>query len=198
MLISCFNACDMSCALYMPTIFTHAMITMIPSSTLHLRTTRLFDLITMISCFVASPMFHSYSPSWVDDIYIHASHVIYLDHCLLSSLVAPLICHYSECTHAMLIYLGDLGILLVKRACLIKPNVFGCNRIICFHFMPHLVLSYVKNDENTCWVFHHTNDRFCFQANLICFSECLPCSFVLKELHGTAITRHIGYVKVCA
>ena len=79
----------------MPTICTHDMLAMIPSSMLHLRTTSLLDLITMIACYVASPMFHYYLLYWVDDIYIHASHVIYLYHCLLSALVAPLICHYS-------------------------------------------------------------------------------------------------------
>ena len=38
-----------SCLLF----FTHDMIAMIPPSTLHLRTTSLLDLITMIACFVA-------------------------------------------------------------------------------------------------------------------------------------------------
>ena len=52
-LISCFHACDMSCALFMPTICTHDMLAMIPSSMLHLRTTSLLDLITMITCLVA-------------------------------------------------------------------------------------------------------------------------------------------------
>ena len=75
LLISCFHACDMSCALDMITICTYDMIAMITSSTLHLRTTSLLDLITMITCLVASPMFH-YSLSWVDDIYVHASHDI--------------------------------------------------------------------------------------------------------------------------
>ena len=109
----------------MSTICTHDLLAMILSSKLHLRTTSLLDLITMITCLVASPMFHSYSLSWVDDIYVHASHMIYLDHCLLSPLVAPLICHCSECIHAMLIHLGDLDILLVMHACLLEPIVFG-------------------------------------------------------------------------
>ena len=119
-LISCFHACDMSCGLFMPTICTHDMLAMIPSSMLHLRTTSLLDLIPMIACFVASPMFNSYSLSWVDDIYARASHMIYLDHCLLSLLVAPLISTCSECNHAMLIDLGDFDTLLVMHACLIE------------------------------------------------------------------------------
>ena len=90
LLISCLYACEMSCALYMPTICTHDMLAMIPSSTLHLRTTSLLDLITMITCFVASPMFH-YSLSWVDDIYAHASHMIYLVYCRLPPIVASML-----------------------------------------------------------------------------------------------------------
>ena len=72
LLIYFLQASDTPCALFMPTICTHDMLDMISSSTLHLCTTRLLDLITMIACFVASPMFHSYSFSWVDDIYVHA------------------------------------------------------------------------------------------------------------------------------
>ena len=78
LLMSSFHACAMSCEVFMHTICTHDMLAMIPSSTLHLRTTSLLDLITMIACFVASPMFHYYSLSWVDDIYVHASHMIHL------------------------------------------------------------------------------------------------------------------------
>jgi len=145
----------MTCELFMPTICTHDMIAMIPSSTLHLRTTSLLDLIAMIACYVASPMFHYYLLSWVDDIYAHASHMIYLDHCLLSPLVASLISPCIECQLAMLIDRGDLDILLLTHACLFKPIVFGCSCILCFHTIPHLVLSYDKNDENTCWLSHH-------------------------------------------
>ena len=124
-LISCFHACDMSCELFLHTISTNDMLAMIPPSMLHLRTTSLLDLIAMIACLVASPMFHSYSLSWVDDIYVHASHVTYLDHCLLSPLVASLISTCSECKHTMLIDLGYFGTLLVMHACLIEPIVFG-------------------------------------------------------------------------
>src|SRR3954463_6626005 len=83
----------------------------------------------------------------------------------------------------------------VMNACLIEPIVFGCSCILCFHTIPHLVLSYDKNDENTCWVSYHTNDRCCICTNLICFSECLPCSFIFKDSQGGTITTHIGYVK---
>ena len=183
--ISCFHACSMPCALCMPTIWTHDMIAMITSSILHLCTASLHDLFPMIACFVASPMFHSYSLSWVDDIYALASHMILLVHCRLPPIVGY-----------VLIDLGDLDTLLVMHACLIEPIVFGCSRIICLHTMKcSLVLSYDEHDAYTCWVSYHTNDRFCISANLICFSECLSCSFILKDSKGGTITRHIGYVK---
>ena len=54
LLISCFYACAMSCDLLMPTICTHDMIAMIPSSMLHLRTTSMLDLIAMIGCHIPS------------------------------------------------------------------------------------------------------------------------------------------------
>ena len=136
MILLCVRACDMSSALFMTTICTHDMIAMIPSSMLHLRTTSLLDLITMIACFVASPMFNSYSLSWVDDIYSRASHMIHLVHCRLPPIVA-----------SMLIDLGDLDTLLVMHACLIEPIVFGCSRIICLHTMKcSLVLCYDAHD----------------------------------------------------
>ena len=102
LLISCLHTCDMSCALFMTTICTHDMLDMIPSSMLHLCTTSSHHLIAMIACFVASPMFLSYSLSWVDDIYIHASHMIHHVHCRLPPIVA-----------SMIIDLGDLDTLLV-------------------------------------------------------------------------------------
>ena len=195
-LISCFHACAMTCELFMPTICTHDMLAMIPSSMLHLRTTSMLDLIAMIACYVASPMFHYYLLSWVDDIYAHASHMIYLDHCLLCPLVASFISTCIECNHTMLIDLGDLDTLLVMHDCLIEPLVFGCSYIICLHTMKcSLVLSYDEHDAYTCWVSYHTNDRFCISANLIRFSECLSRSFILKDSQGITITRHIGYVK---
>ena len=164
--IFCLHACDMSCALFMTTIGTHDILNMIPSSLLHLRTTSLLALIHMIACFVASPIFHYYLLSWVDDAYVHASHMIYFVHCRLPPIVA-----------SMLIDRGYLDTLLVMHACLIEPIVFGCSRIICLHTMKcSLVLSYDEHDVSTCWVFYCTNDRF--SANLICFSECLPCSFI--------------------
>ena len=87
LLISCFHACAMSCELFLHTICTHDMLSIIPSSMLHLRTTSLLDLIAMIACYVASPMFHSYLISWIDDIYVHASHMIYFVHCRLLQLL---------------------------------------------------------------------------------------------------------------
>src|SRR3954469_977327 len=96
----------------------------------------------------------------------------------------------------MLINRGDLDILLVMHACLFEPTVFGCSRIICLHTMKcSLVLSYDEHDAYTCWVSYHTNVGFCIYANLICFSECLSCSFILKDSQGDTVMRHIGYVK---
>ena len=158
--------------------------------------TSMLDLIAMIACYVASPMFHYYSLSWVDDIYIHASHMIHLDHCLLCPLVASFISTYIECNHTLPIYLGDFDTLLVMHACLFGPIVFGCSRIICLHTMKcSLVLSYDEHDAYTCWVFYHMNDRFCTSANLICFYECLSCSFTLEDSQGGAIMRQLGHVK---
>ena len=190
----CFHACDMPCALFMPTICTHDMLAMTPSSMFHLRTTSLLDLIAMIDCYVASPMFHSYSLSWVDDIYVHASHLICLDHCLLSPLVASLISPCIECQLTMLIDLGDLDTLLVMHAWLIAPIVFGCSRIICLHTMKcSLVLSYDEHDAYTCWVSRPSNDRSCFCTNLICFSKCFSCSFILGDSQG--VVRQLGHAK---
>ena len=142
-LISCFHACAMSCELFMHTICTNDMLAMIPSSMLHLRTTSLLDLIAMIACYVASPMFHYYLLSWVDDIYAHASHMIYRDHCLLCPLVASLISPCIECQLAMIIDLGDLDTILVMHACLIEPLVLGCSCIICLHIMKNVPLSFL-------------------------------------------------------
>ena len=184
MILLCVRACDMSCALPMPIICSHDMIAMISSSMLHLRTTSLHDLFTIIACFVASPIFHSYSLSWVDDIYVHASHMIYLVHYHLPPIIA-----------SMLIDLGDFDTLRVMHACWFEPIVFGCSCLLFFHSIPHIVISYDKNDENTCWVSHHSNDRFCIYANLICFSECLSCAFILKDSQGGTIMKHLGHVK---
>ena len=59
-----------------------------------------------------------------------------------------------------------------------------------------LVLSYDEHDAYTCWVSYHTNDRFCTSANLICFSECLSCSFILKDSQGGTVMRQLRHIKV--
>ena len=82
------------------------------------------------------------------------------------------------------------------HACLLSHIVFGCSRIICLHTMKcSLVLSYDEHDAYTCWVSYHSNDRFCISANLICFSECLSCSFILKDSQGNTVMRQFGHVK---
>ena len=76
MILLCVRACDMSCVLSMPIISSHDMIAMIYSSVLHLCSTGLHDLITMIACLVASPMIHTCSFHVVDDNHLHALHMI--------------------------------------------------------------------------------------------------------------------------
>jgi len=49
MILLCVRACDMRCALPMPLICSHHVIVMISSSMLHLRTTSLHDLITLLA-----------------------------------------------------------------------------------------------------------------------------------------------------
>ena len=96
----------------------------------------------------------------------------------------------------MLVDLGDFDTLLVMHTCLIEPIAFGWSRILCLHTMHHtLVLSYDKNDASTCWVFSRTNARFCIHANLICFSERLSCSFILKDSQGGVVMRQLGHAK---
>ena len=57
MILLCVHACDMSCALSMLIICSHDMLAMISSSVLHLRSTSLHDLISMLS--------HVASNSWI-------------------------------------------------------------------------------------------------------------------------------------
>ena len=83
----CVHACDMSCALSMSIIFSHDMIAMISSSMLHLRTTSLHDLITMLA-YVASPMIHTCSFHVVDNNHLHAFHMIVVASCHISPCVA--------------------------------------------------------------------------------------------------------------
>ena len=178
LLISCFHVCAMSCPLFMPTICTHDMLAMIPSSMLHLRTTSLLDLITIITCFVASPMLHSYSLSWVDDIYVHASHMIYLDHCLLCPLVASFISTCIECNHTMLIDLGDFDTLLVMHACLIEPIVLGCSCIICLHIMKNVPLSFLMTSMMHTLVGYLTTRMIGFAFSLTSFVFPSVCHFL--------------------
>ena len=90
----------------------------------------------------------------------------------------------------MLIDLGDFDTLLVMHDCLIEPIAFGCSRTICLHTMQYsLVISYDEHDTYTCWVSRPSNDRSCFCTNLICFSKCLSCSFVLKDSVGETDPR---------
>lgn len=93
----------MSCALPISTISSHDMIAMISSSVLHLRSTSLHDLISMLA-HVASPMIHTCSFHVVDDNHLHALHMIDIASCLISPYVASLMlddfpCIY--CNHAI-------------------------------------------------------------------------------------------------
>ena len=97
MILLCVRACDMSCALPMPIICSHDMIAMISSSMLHLRTTSLHDIITMIACLVASPMIHTCSFHAVDDNHLHALHMIIIASCHISPYVASLMLDDLPC-----------------------------------------------------------------------------------------------------
>ena len=88
-ILLCVRACDMSCALSMSIICSHDMIAMISPSVLHLRSTSLHDLITMLS-YVASPMTHTCSFHVVDDNHCHALHMIVIASCHISPCVASL------------------------------------------------------------------------------------------------------------
>ena len=132
MILLCVRACDMSCALPMPIICSHDMISMISSSMLHLRTTSLHDLFPMISCLVASPMIHTCSFHVVDDNHLHALHMIVIASCHISPCVSSIMLDdfpRIECTNdfslaneiapiAFSHIFGDSDIFLVKHACL--------------------------------------------------------------------------------
>ena len=86
------------CALSMPIICSHDMIAMISSSLLHLRTTSLHDLITMIDCLVASPMTQTFSLHVVDDNHLHDLHnMIVIASCHISPCVASIMLNDFPC-----------------------------------------------------------------------------------------------------
>ena len=95
-ILLCVRACDMSCALSMPSICTHDMIVMIYSSVLHLRSTSLHDLITMLA-YVASPMTHTCSSHAVDDNHLYALHMIHIASCHISPCVSSLMLDDLPC-----------------------------------------------------------------------------------------------------
>ena len=97
MILLCVRACDMSCALPMPIICSHAMFAMISSSMLHLRTTSLHDYIPMIACLVASAMIHTFSFHAVDDNHLHALHMIVIACRHISPYVASLMLDDFPC-----------------------------------------------------------------------------------------------------
>ena len=95
-ILLCVRACDMSCALPMPIICSYDMIAIISSSMLHLCTTSLHDLITMLT-YVASPMIHTCSFHAVDDNHLHALHMIVVASCHISPYVASLMLDDLTC-----------------------------------------------------------------------------------------------------
>ena len=130
-ILLCSRACDMSCALSMPIICSHDMIAMIYSSVLHLRSTSLHDLITMLA-YVASPMTHTCSFHAVDNNHLYALHMIHIASCHIAPCVASLMLDdfpCIECNNDSLLaheiapiafshIFGDFDIILVKHACL--------------------------------------------------------------------------------
>jgi hypothetical protein len=95
-ILLCVRACDMSCALPMPTICSHDMIAMVSSSMLHLRTTSLHDMIDMLA-YVASPMIHTCSLHAVDDNHCHSLHMIAIAYCHIAPCVASLMLNELPC-----------------------------------------------------------------------------------------------------
>ena len=131
LILICDRACDMSCALPMPINCSHDMIAMISSSVLHLRSTSLHDLITMLA-YVASPMIHTCSFNAVDDNHLHAYQMIIISSCHISPYVASLMLDdfpCIECNYAFSLdnefapiafshIFGDFDIILVKHSCI--------------------------------------------------------------------------------
>ena len=97
LILLCVRAYNMSCALPISIICSHDMIAMISSSVLHLRSTSLHDMITMIACLVASPMIHTCSFHAVDGIHSHALHMIDIASCHISPYVASLMLDDLPC-----------------------------------------------------------------------------------------------------
>ena len=131
MILLCVCACDMSCALPMPIICSHDMIAMISSNVLHLRSTSLHELITMLA-YVAPPMTHTCSFHAVDDNHLYALHMIHIASCHISPCIASLMLDdlpCIECNYAFSLdnefspiafshIFRDFDIFLVKHACL--------------------------------------------------------------------------------
>ena len=129
MIMLCVRARDMSCALPISLICSHDMIAMISSSVLHLCSTSLHDLITMLA-YVASPMTRSFHA--VDDNHLNALHMIVIASCHISPYVASIMIDdltCIECNNAPNLdnefapiafshIFGDFDIFLVKHACL--------------------------------------------------------------------------------
>ena len=131
LILLCVRSCDMSCALFMPIIFSHDTIAMISSSMLHLRTTSLHDSISML-VYVASPMIHTFLIHAVDGIHFNDFHMIAITCCHMSPYVASLMLDNLpriKCNNdsslanefapiAFSHIFGDFYIFLVKHACL--------------------------------------------------------------------------------
>src|SRR3989337_1198163 len=107
------------------------MIAMISSSVLHLRSTSLHDMISMLD-YVTSPMIHTCSLHAVDDNHYHALHMIAIASCHISPYVASLMLDDFPCVEcnndfslaneiapiAFSHIFGDFDIFLVKHVCL--------------------------------------------------------------------------------
>lgn len=118
---------------------------MIPPSMLHLRTTSLLDLIAMNARYIASPMFH-YLLSWVDDIYAHASHMIYLDHCLFCYKCSS---HAVDDNHLYalhMIHIASCHISPCVASLMLDLPCIECNNDSLLAHEPHSILAYI-------WIF---------------------------------------------
>ena len=158
------------------------MIAMISSSVLHLRSTSLHDLITMLA-YVASPMTHTCSFHAVDDNHLYALHMIHIASCHISPCVASLMLDdlpCIECNDAFLLaheiapiafsnLFGDFDIFLVKHACVTSlhhiPSAMNIAIVASYYSCTSASTGYVQEKRPSSWMMclstMHIHSLFC-------------------------------------
>ncbi|KAM3312679.1 hypothetical protein ACQJBY_032487 [Aegilops geniculata] len=168
MILPCVRACDMPCALSMPTICTHDMIDLLASHMLNncsLLYVECHDIFTTLYAHYAWIVLHlphvfthliilgvlndsyAYHRPFVEHV-AHSCYDLEVDSCSLLTHISILTSHLHAC------FYDDLD----------------CAQLTCLNAMPHFfVKPYVMLDDNTCWVSHLLNAWFCSYANHIFF-----------------------------